>query len=175
MNGTTATEGTHAASGSVWAEIGRSWLAMKTWVKVWLFYLNAVFLAALALVDRPLGRWALVAYLASGPLLLAMMVRQRGLTRLLGLAHLLPWIPLTVYLSGRLACDWFGPRLRFAADPWAAGYAALLLASVTICLAFDAADVVRWLRGERYVLGSPEAVRRGASKPAPVSAGRGLG
>lgn len=44
------------------------------------------------------------------------------------------------------------------------GYAVVLLAAVLVCLAFDAYDVVRLLRGERFVLGSAEAARQGASR-----------
>ncbi len=36
-------------------------------------------------------------------------------------------------------------------------------ATLAICLALDAWDVVRWLRGERFVLGTKEAHRAGAS------------
>jgi hypothetical protein len=36
-------------------------------------------------------------------------------------------------------------------------------------LALDIIDVWRWIAGERYVLGSEEAVKAGASKPAPLS------
>lgn len=144
-------------------EIGRSWLSMKPWIKAWLFFLNGVFLAALCFRD-PLATWALVAYLASGPLLLAMMLAQRGLTRLLGVAHLVPWTPLLFYLGLRLVGDAVDPRIRWSDDPALLAWAVLLAASVAVCLAFDAFDVVRWLRGERFLLGSPEAARAGASR-----------
>lgn len=144
-------------------EIGRSWLAMKPWVKAWLFFLNGVFLAALAFRD-PLARWTLAAYLASGPLLLAMMLAQRGLTRLLGLAHLIPWLPLLAYTSLRLSGDAAGPRITPGGDPALFAWALVLGAATAVCLAFDAFDVVRWIRGERFVLGTPEAARAGASR-----------
>jgi len=151
---------------SPWREVARSWLAMKTWVKVWLFFLNFVFLAAFAF-DDPLATWTLVAYFGAGVLLFPIMYVQRGLTRLLGVAHLVPWIPLLVYLELRLATDWAGPRIEWAGDPLFFGWAWLLWVSLIVCLGFDAYDLVRWRRGERFLLGSPEAVRAGASRPAP--------
>ena len=112
-------------------EIGRSWLSMKPWVKAWLFFLSGVFLAALCFRD-PLASWALVAYLASGPLLLAMMLAQRGLTRLLGLAHLVPWTPFLVYAVLRLVGETMGPRIRWSDDPALLAWAALLAASLAV-------------------------------------------
>ncbi|MEW5864100.1 MAG: YiiD C-terminal domain-containing protein [Pseudomonadota bacterium] len=148
---------------SVWGDIARSWLSMKRWVKAWLFFLNAVFLAALAFLDRPEGRWILIAYVASGPLLLAIAWRQRGLTRILGVAHLLPWLPLLVYVAYALILG----EVRLQGEPWLYGYLVVLAATLVLCLSLDAWDVLRWLRGERFVLGSDEAFRRGASALAP--------
>jgi len=141
-----------------------SWLSMKPVVKVWLFFLNAVFLAALLFPLQPLTIGVLVAYVAAGPLLAAFMIRQRGLTRLLGVAHIVPWVPLAGYLLLRLAGDAAGPRLNLDTHGALYAYVLLLLGTVSICLAFDIYDVVRWLRGERFVLGTPEAERAGASR-----------
>jgi hypothetical protein len=148
---------------SVWRRIGRSWLGMKTWVKLWLFFLNAVFLTAFAFLPDPLAVWALVAYAASGPLLLGMVRVQGGLTRLLGVAHLVPWLPLVVYLVARLGSSLAGPRIVLAGEPALFLYACTLLAAVGVCLAFDVWDAVRWFRGQRFVLGSREAWEAGAS------------
>lgn len=154
---------------SVWRAIGLSWMAMKTWVKVWLFLLNGLFLLALVFLPRPSAWYILLGYLASGPLLLGFMLIQRGLTRLLGLAHLIPWIPLLVYLVLRLTTTSVGPRIAFAGAPLYTSYLITLTAAVGVCLALDVLDVVRWLRGERYVLGSPAAAEAGASYEAPVN------
>jgi hypothetical protein len=150
---------------SPWRAVARSWLSMKTWVKVWLFFLNFVFLTAFAF-DDPLSTWTLVAYLGAGFFLFPIMYYQRGLTRFLGVAHLIPWTPLLVYLDLRLTTDWAGPRLQWGTEPGLFAWAVVLWASVAVCLGFDVFDLVRWLRGQRFVLGSAEAVRAGASLPA---------
>lgn len=144
-----------------------SWLSTKTWVKNWLFFLNAIFLVAFAFLEDPAAKWILLAYVTSGPLLAWFMVKQRGLTRLLGAAHLVPWVPLLIYIVLRLTSDVTGPMVSFATVPFFAGYLYFLLACLAVCLLLDAWDVVRYLRGEHYVLGSPEAVRAGASRPSP--------
>lgn len=148
--------------------IAASWLSMKPWVKNWLFFLNGVFIAAFAFLEDPAAKWILLAYTASGPLLTWIMVKQRGLTRLLGVAHLVPWVPLLVYIVLRLSSELAGPVVVFVVEPFLAGYLYLLLACLIVCLSLDAWDVIRYQRGERYVLGSSEAVRFGASRPSPA-------
>jgi hypothetical protein len=154
-------------SRTTFQQIAASWLSMKPWVKNWLFFLNGVFIAALAFLDDPAARWILLAYAASGPLLAWFMVKQRGLTKLLGVAHLVPWVPLLIYIVLRLTSQLAGPVVAFSGEPFLAGYLCLLLACLIVCLSLDAWDVNRYRRGERYVLGSPEAVRLGASRPSP--------
>ena len=158
--------GSGRTGSSVWRDIGVSWLALKPWVKAWLFFLNAVFVAALAFLPHPAAIWTLVAYGAAALLLAAIAYRQRGLSRLAGLGHILPWTPLTVYLGLWLTTDLLGPRVAAELEPARFGYLLVLLASVGLCLAFDVYDLVRWLRGERYIMGSEEAVRAGASSAA---------
>lgn len=65
-----------------------------------------------------------------------------------------------------IAASWLA--ITVGSDPGLFAYALILVASVGICLAFDVVDVIRWWRGERYLMGSPEAVQMGASLPAPV-------
>lgn len=141
---------------------------MKRWVKIWLFLLDAVFLAALGFSHDPAATWILVSYVASGPLLLWMMVLQRGLTRLLGLAHLIPWVPLLLYLVLRVSSEVAGPFVSVQTKPAFATYLYVLLTCLIFCLSLDTWDVIRYIRGERYVLGSPEAVRHRASGPSPT-------
>jgi hypothetical protein len=119
--------------------IGRSWLALPAWVKWWLFALNAVFLAAPLVWPWSSAKVILLAYGASGPLLSAFAVWSGGLTRSMGVGHLLPWIPLLFWLA--------------TVPLPSAGYALLLAAMVVICLAFDVYDLVRWWRGDRAILG----------------------
>lgn len=85
--------------------------------------------------------------------------------RLLGVAHLVPWLPLVAYLALRLGSDIAGPQLSFAAVPIQYAYAVSLLSITGICLVIDIVDVWRWCRGERYRLGSIDAARVGASSP----------
>ena len=143
-------------------------MSLKTWIKVWLFFLNGLFLFAMALPRGPLRAWIIYAYLAAGVCLLPIMIVQRGLTRLLGIGHLIPWLPLLAYLGMRLTTSVAGPQLTIARSPLEFAYVVVLFDAVFICLALDVYDVYRYVRGERYVMGSAEAVRAGASLPVHV-------
>ncbi len=143
----------------IWKVIGLSWLSLKTWVKAWLFFLNIVFILSLFFWDRAEIPWVLSAYASSGPLLLLIAYYQRGLTRLIGIAHIIPWIPLVIYIV--LSLSHLLPA--WSTDPYYVLYLLLLLDVLIICLSFDLYDIYRWYKGHRYVMGSKEAHRNGAS------------
>lgn len=125
------------------ARIIGSWMALPLWVRLWLVVLNLAFLAATLFIPSDLARIVLTAFVATGPFLFAMVLFQAGFTRLLGIAHLICWIPLAVWLATFV-------RSGEGSDGPTA-YAGVLLAIVFVCLAFDVADAVRWLRGERSI------------------------
>jgi hypothetical protein len=127
------------------ARIVASWRGLPGWVKVWLLALNAVFLSATAFVPSDLAQVVLVAYVASGPLLAGFAFIEGGLTRAMGLGHLLPWTPMLVWLLDALG--------RGVLPPAQAIYALCLTAAIIVCLGFDLADLVRWWRGERAPIG----------------------
>ena len=146
----------------------QSWLSMKTWVMVWLWYLNVLYWVGFAFLPQSEAHWALVSYAAIAPIVMVMMTRQRGLTRLSGLIHL-PWLAFTVYLGLRLFSDVLGPAV--SAEQQGVAYLVWLQVvfwSTGVCVVLDVVDVVRWFRGERYVLGTPAAHGVGASKLAGV-------
>lgn len=144
--------------------IGVSWLGMKAWVKIWLFFLNGVFLAAFLFIPSEVARVTLVAYVACLPLMLSFMIVQRGLTRLLGLGHLIPWVPLLIYVLLRLFTDNAGSQIRFQTTPELFIFSVVLLFSVGICLAFDIYDLLRWSAGHRGRFGSSSELREHGKK-----------
>jgi len=135
--------------------IRNSWLGIKTWIKIWLVGLNLVFLISIYFWPTMFTQVVLVAYLATAPLLLVFMILQRGLTRLLGVAHLIPWVPLITYITLRLSGGAAGPQLTFREDSSLFVYAIVLVTFLAICLAFDLVDLVRWIKGDKARLGSP--------------------
>jgi hypothetical protein len=127
-----------------WHRIGQSWLSLPLWVKIWLFALNAVFLAAPAFLPWANSSVILIAYAACGPLLLAFAVFEGGLSRIMGIGHLVPWVPLLGWLVYWLAVADTSLLTLL--------YVSLLTAMTSVCLALDIYDILRWLRGERDIL-----------------------
>ena len=117
-----------------------SWMALPLWVKTWLVFLNGVFLFALALLPDKIAEVTLVAYFATAPLLAGQVGYDGGLRRILGLAHLVPWVPLLAWLM---------------IIPDATSYSILLSITVAICLAFDINDLRLFIKGDRKIVGAP--------------------
>ena len=123
-----------------WASIIRSYRAMPKWVFVWLCGLNLLFLMSLSLWPDRLALVILIGFIATGPLLAGQIAFDGGLRRILGLGHLVPWLPLLVWLilnsDGNLYVD-------------------MLVILLAICLAFDLFDVWRFWQGDRRTFGKP--------------------
>lgn len=117
-------------------DIWKSFLAIPTWVKIWVVViLVPANMASLLFLDQPSG--GLIAALAIGGMALngPIMWVDRGLSKLMSLPHLLLWGPLMVVLWPQLG----------------APYPTALFVINAISLAFDAVDFAKWLRGDRQV------------------------
>ncbi|MCR8722827.1 hypothetical protein [Frigidibacter sp. ROC022] len=115
------------------------------WVMVWLNWMlvGVVLLPALLLIWRPSRRAGLLTLLGAvaGGAAVTLMYQRMGYVRLLGLPHLVFWTPLAAYLFARLRRPGL-PKLPRR-------IMAVTLATILISLAFDYADVLRYLLGER--------------------------
>ncbi|MEP5762119.1 MAG: hypothetical protein ABJ327_22970 [Litoreibacter sp.] len=118
--------------------IARSWMALPSWVKVWLAVLNSAFVAAFVFLPDRIAEVTLIAYFAALPLLAGQVGYDGGLRRILALGHLVPWIPFLIWL---------------VTLPDRTTYVALLTIIVAICLAFDANDLRLFAKGERAIVG----------------------
>lgn len=113
------------------------------WVQVWLNVMMVV-LPGMALVFsfvRVEARWVLAGFLAGAVAMLGL-YSQMGYVRLLGLGHVIFWTPVLVYLLRRRA-HW---RVK---ETLSGKWIVLAVTVLTISLAFDYTDVIRWVLGER--------------------------
>ena len=120
------------------ADIGNA----PPWVQYWLTFMGIVLmLAAPFSIVRTEARWAALVMLLSLPAMIALHDAV-GYVRLLGLVHVVLWTPFVIYLWRRRD-KW---RVR---ETLSGKWIALLFATMIVSLAFDYADVARWLLGER--------------------------
>ena len=130
------------------ASLGGALLAEPFWLQGWVLLLVVVHLLAIVfVVGREDGarrvRAEPVAILASflvAAILMQWLFQQYGYVRLLGLAHLLGWTPVYVWVLLRRR------RIGLATlhGRWIHAY--LLIAGLSLII--DAVDVVRWLLGD---------------------------
>jgi len=121
-----------------WVAIKNSYRSMPKWVFIWLCLLNIYFLMVVTFWPDRLAVVVLLGYVATGPLLAAQIAFDGGLRRILGLAHLVPWVPLLIWLI-----------MGFSQSFYAIGLIILL----ALCLGFDVFDVWRFWRGDRSPFG----------------------
>lgn len=113
------------------------------WVRHWLNVMVVVLggLSAAFSFVRVEARWVLAGFLLGAATMLAL-YSQIGYSRLLGIAHVVFWTPLLIYLLHRRR-HW---RVK---QTWAGKWILAAAATLTISLAFDYTDVARWMLGER--------------------------
>jgi hypothetical protein len=121
------------------------------WVQLWCAFMAAVFIATVVilLIPKPTRLDALIILavnIANAYAVLWLFDRQ-GYTRMIALPHLMLWTPLLIYLWRRLA----DPAIRAPCRQllW------LYIATFAVSLAFDYADVGRYLLGERALMVNP--------------------
>jgi len=109
--------------------------------QVWVLALGAVnVVGGIAYIDRPEGRAALVAMAVAMTIMLAV-VKTRGFVRLLGIGHLVAWIPLGVWLALRLD--------EIQTEGGMHRWVVALFVLNGLSLVLDLLDVARYARGDR--------------------------
>jgi FtsH-binding integral membrane protein len=115
------------------------------WVMMWVYVLVAgAFVAPVVLLiwkaSRKAGIITLVASLLAG-FGVQMIFDAMGYVKLLGLPHLILWVPIVVFLMAQQA--------RGDMPNWPRRIIWFITAIIYISLVFDFIDVVRWILGER--------------------------
>jgi len=109
------------------------------WLQAWIYWMVFMNTASLLFVRRAEGRWVLLAWVLS-VVTMNRLFEAFGYTRILGLAHVIWWTPLVLYLFRR--------RAGFGGGVFG-GWARWLVITNAISLAIDYVDVARWALGDR--------------------------
>jgi len=119
-----------------------------TWVGIWLnFLLAGAFVAPFLLLIWKSSRKAGIVTLLSSVIsafCVQYIFNAMGYVKLLGLPHLVFWIPTVVFLTAQ--------QSRGDMTIWPRRIIWLIMTVICISLAFDIIDVVRWVLGERVPL-----------------------
>lgn len=115
-------------------------LGYPLWLQAWIAWMGLVNLTAIVFLRHVQARWALAAF-GSAAIFMEILFRLNGFNRLLGLAHVVFWTPLVVYLVRER------PRLEWgsAFSKWVT----VLLATNLLSLVIDYSDVIRYVVGDR--------------------------
>lgn len=121
------------------------------WVRIWVLWMVLITVASIMvlLFSKTTRRDAFVILILNigNVVLMQWLFSIVGFVRLLGLAHIVFWTPLAVYLAWRLRRDAITKPFRLIM--WA------LLATVVVSLLMDYVDLARYLLGERADLAAP--------------------
>lgn len=116
-------------------------MTQPLWLQAWVGWMAAInVIGAVVFIQRPESKWILLAMIGNF-ILMSALYQTYGYQRILGLAHVVFWTPLLIYLWRRR------PQWNFAtlSERWLA----LLFATNLLSLIIDYADVARYLMGER--------------------------
>ena len=129
---------------SLIVDIWTSFLALPAWVRIWmLLVLAPINMASLFFLDQPMGGWITVLALGGMFPNLGIVVYERGLSRLTAILHIIPWTLLVgLLLFAR-------PESSGIYD----GYLWGLLVCDIVSLIFDYPDALKWIKGQRKVVG----------------------
>lgn len=116
-------------------------LMQPLWLQGWIGWMVAVnILGALIFIRRPEAKWVLVA-MAGNMALMNWLFAVYGYQRILGLAHVVFWTPLVIYLWRR--------RPHWKVETPRGKWIVLLFVTNVASLIVDYIDVARYLAGER--------------------------
>ncbi len=126
-------------------DIWNSFRATPLWVQLWMvLILMPINIVGLFLLDQPMAPW--IAGLAVFGMLpnVVIMYKERGMSKLMALPHLLPWTVLIVIIV--FARPEGGSSIYEA-------YLNSLLVVNTISLLFDYPDTIKWFKDDRAIAG----------------------
>ena len=117
------------------------------WLQIWMGIMMVTIVLAIPLAIKDWrARWVLLSMVAN-VLIMNVLFAKFGFSRILGLAHIIVWTPLWVYL--------WKARKKHPERKWTGRYVWLALIVIGISLLFDYTDAIRWLLGERGEVSYP--------------------
>jgi len=121
-------------------------LSQPVWLIIWMGIIGLVMLLAIPFAIKDWrARWTIIAMIGN-VIVMSNLFARFGYTRILGLSHIIFWTPLLAYL--------WKTRNANPDRKWTGLWVKLAMGIILISLLFDYADLIRWLMGDRAIVGN---------------------
>lgn len=118
---------------------------VQTWIWLFLLPANMASLVLYGMTKHPLPGWIALGFMFVVLTNMAIVLYERGISKITSLPHLIPWVPLQIY-TGLWLFVWDGLSGTLIVFAWA------YFVIIGISNVFDAYDTWRWFRGERDIM-----------------------
>ena len=115
-------------------------MGQALWVEIWMGWMMVINLMPFLFLRHREARWTLAAFVASF-ISMNLLAEMNGFNRLLGIAHIIWWTPLVIYLFRR--------RKELDYATLFGRWVIVLLITNTASLVIDYVDVIRFVIGNR--------------------------
>jgi len=120
--------------------------SQPTWLVIWLMILGGVHILAVPLAFKDWRPRMMVIVMLLNLVFMSALFHRYGYTRILGLSHVIFWTPLLAYL--------WKTRNAHPERIWTGWFVRVAMVVLLTSLIIDYADVVRYLLGDRAIVGA---------------------
>lgn len=120
-------------------------MAQPTWLVIWIAVLVGLHIVAIPLAFKDWRPRVMVIVMILNGMFMSALFSKYGYTRILGLSHIIFWTPLLAYL--------WKSRNAHPKRVWTGRFVKLAMLIILISLLVDYADVIRYVLGDRAVVG----------------------
>ena len=120
-------------------------MAQPLWLVIWLMIMGGLHIAAIPLAFRDWRPRMMVIAMVLNLIFMSALFHKYGYTRILGLSHVIFWTPLLAYL--------WKTRKAHPERIWIGRFVKVAMVVIFISLVFDYTDVIRYVLGDRAIVG----------------------
>jgi len=121
-------------------------MAQPLWLVIWLMIMGGLHVVAIPLALKDWRPRMMVIVMIINMFFMGGLFHKYGYTRILGLSHVIFWTPLLAYL--------WKSRNVHPERVWTVRFVRVAMVIIFISLLFDYTDVIRYVLGDRAIVGA---------------------
>ena len=121
-------------------------LAQPLWLVIWIIIMIGLQIAAIPFAIKDWRSRIMVLAMILNMIFMSALFQKFGYTRILGLSHIIIWTPLLAYL--------WKSRHSHPERIWTGRFVKFVMVVIFISLLFDYLDVIRYVLGDRGIVGA---------------------